>query len=159
EALFGSIKNDIRGKHLILVPSHALTSLPFQVLVTDKPDVAVPNDRAAYARAAWLAKSHAITVLPSVASLQSLRTSAGKSPATKAYIGFGNPLLIGLDGTDKRAWGKQTCPKSLGQRVARVLGLQGNFGSFFRGGLGNVEELRRQPPLPETADELCAVAR
>jgi CHAT domain-containing protein/tetratricopeptide (TPR) repeat protein len=159
EALFGSVKKDIKGKHLIIVPSDALTSLPFQVLVTDKPDVAVRNDRASYARAAWLAKSHAITVLPSVATLKSLRTNAGKSPATKAYVGFGNPLLIGLDGTDKRAWGKQTCPKSLGQRVARMLGIQGNFGSLFRGGLGNVEELRRQPPLPETADELCAVAR
>jgi CHAT domain-containing protein len=30
--------------------------------------------------------------------------------------------------------------------------------TFFRGGLANVEEVRAQEPLPETTDELCAVA-
>jgi len=159
EALLGPIKDDIKGKHLFIVPAGALTSLPFQVLVTDKLATPVPSDPAVYAGIAWLARSHAITVLPSVTSLKSLRTAAGKSPAVKPYIAFGNPLLTGPDGTDKRAWDKQTCPKSVGQRVASALGLQGTLGSFFRGGLGNVEQLRRQQPLPETADELCAVAR
>lgn len=51
--------------------------------------------------------------------------------------------------------------------------MQGNLGSdklasrsvrapaakFFRGGLANVEQARMQQPLPETADEVCAVAR
>jgi CHAT domain-containing protein len=31
--------------------------------------------------------------------------------------------------------------------------------SLFRGGAANVEDLRRQTPLPETADELCSVGR
>ena len=30
---------------------------------------------------------------------------------------------------------------------------------LLRGGIANTEELRLQPPLAETADELCAVAR
>jgi hypothetical protein len=30
---------------------------------------------------------------------------------------------------------------------------------LVRGGLAEVGTLRRQPPLPETADEVCAVAR
>jgi hypothetical protein len=30
---------------------------------------------------------------------------------------------------------------------------------LLKGGLGNVEGLRRQNPLPETAEELCTVAR
>ena len=34
-----------------------------------------------------------------------------------------------------------------------------SIASLFRGGAVNVEDLRRQPPLPETADELCAVGR
>jgi CHAT domain-containing protein len=159
EALFGSIKKDIKGKNLIIVPSGALTTLPFQVLVTNKPDVAVPSDPTVYARAAWLAKSHSITVLPSVPSLKSLRTSSGKSPAPKAYIAFGNPLLTGPDGRDKRAWAKQSCPKGPMPVIVSARGLVGTVGSLFRGGLGNVEELRRQLPLPETADELCTVAR
>jgi CHAT domain-containing protein len=31
--------------------------------------------------------------------------------------------------------------------------------TFFRGGMADVAALRKQPPLPETTDELCAVAR
>jgi CHAT domain-containing protein len=130
-----------------------------QVLVTQKPEAAVPLDPTIYARTAWLVRLHAITVLPSIASLKSLRAAAGKSPAAKPYIAFGNPLLTGPDSTDKRAWDKQTCADSPKQHVASARGLRGSFGSLFRDGLGNVEELRKQDPLPESADELCAVAR
>jgi CHAT domain-containing protein len=38
-------------------------------------------------------------------------------------------------------------------------GVRGTIPKFFRSGLANVEEVRAQYPLPETADELCAVAR
>ena len=37
-------------------------------------------------------------------------------------------------------------------------GVRSAIPRFFRGGLANVEEVRAQYPLPETADELCAVA-
>ena len=39
QALFGKVEDVIKGKHLLIVPSGALTSLPFQVLIT-----AVPHD-------------------------------------------------------------------------------------------------------------------
>ena len=59
------------------MPSGPLTALPFHLLVTDKPTIAVPrmqiNDMAAYRDAAWLVKRHAVTVRPSVASLKALR--------------------------------------------------------------------------------------
>lgn len=155
KTLFDPIKDEIKGKHLLVPP----TNPPAQVLVTEKPGVAVPSDPAAYARAAWLTKSHALTVLPSVASLKLLRATAGNSSEVKPYIAFANPLLTGPRGTDRRAWDRQACPERLGQRAASSLGHQSKFDSLFRAGLGNVEELRRQEPLPETADEVCAVAR
>ena len=65
----------------------------------------------AYKSARWLGQRQAITVLPSVGSLKALRTAKG-SAATEPFIGFGNPLLDGVDGTDKSAWAKQTCAKS-----------------------------------------------
>jgi tetratricopeptide (TPR) repeat protein/CHAT domain-containing protein len=37
-SLFGDVEDMIRGKSLLIVPSGALTSLPFQVLVTAPPD-------------------------------------------------------------------------------------------------------------------------
>jgi hypothetical protein len=34
------IEDVIKDKHLLIVPSGALTQLPFQVLITEKPDAA-----------------------------------------------------------------------------------------------------------------------
>ena len=158
-ALFGQAEDLIRDKHLLIVPSGPLTALPFQILVTDAPASAIAADPAAHANAAWLAKRHAITVLPSVASIKALRQFAKASRATQPFIGFGNPLLTGPSGTDRRAWDRRGC----GQPAAAVQVASRNVRSaipkFFRGGLANVDEVRAQYPLPETADELCAVAQ
>jgi tetratricopeptide (TPR) repeat protein/CHAT domain-containing protein len=159
ETLFGQIKAEIAGKQLIIVPAGALTSLPFQVLVAAKPAEAVPARAATYASAEWLAKAHAITVLPSIASLKSLRGNAGKALAPKPYVAFGNPLLTGPSGTDRRAFDRQSCPRGSDPRVAAAAALDVALASAFRGGLANVDMVRRQAPLPETTDELCAVAR
>jgi hypothetical protein len=77
-ALFGPVEALIKDKlQLLIVPSGPLTSLPLHLLVTDKPAIAVPQmqikDMAAYRDAAWLVRRHAVTVLPSVASLKALR--------------------------------------------------------------------------------------
>src|SRR5271166_2786491 len=44
-------------------------------------------------------------------------------------------------------------------RSCRIATLAASIASLFRGGSVDVEDLRRQPPLPETADELCRVGR
>ena len=162
EALFGAFKDAIKDKHLLLVPTGALTSLPFHALVTDKPDAALPAG-GDYRGVAWLGKRHALAVLPSVSSLKALREQTGKvSAASRPFIGFGNPLLRGRDGTDRRADGKQSCPDRSpplsGKITARSV-LDGNAADLSRGGRGNVVLLRQQEPLPETADELCAVGQ
>ena len=95
QALFGQAEDLIKGKQLLIVPSGALTQLPFQVLVTAPP--ASGDQRSA----AWLIRDHALTVLPAVSSLKALRRVARPSAASKPMIGFGNPLLDGhllLDG-------------------------------------------------------------
>ena len=97
--LIGPVEALIRDKrHLIVVPSGALTALPFHLLVTEKPAVAVPQvktprDLAAYRDAAWLLKRHAVSVLPSVASLKALRVFARKEQGAKPLIGFGDPVF------------------------------------------------------------------
>jgi CHAT domain-containing protein/Tfp pilus assembly protein PilF len=157
-ALFGEAEDLIDGKHLLIVPSGPLTVIPFQALIADKPAVTIPTDAAHYAEAAWLAQRHAITVLPSVASLRALRQLAKVSKATQPFIGFGNPLLTGPAGTDNRAGAVAGCAKTAPVQVARG-SVRGTASSFFRGNLADVERVRQQHPLPETADELCAVAR
>lgn len=153
QALLAPFADAIKGKHLIVVPSGRLTSLPFHVLVTERPDPALTG-MAAYRQAAWLALRQTVTVLPSVASLQALR-KLGPSKATEPYLAFGNPLLLGASGNDKRAWDKQRCSQRPAQtRVAGKL--------VGRGGVAlnaiSQETLRTREPLPETADEVCAVA-
>jgi len=156
--LFGQIASLIKDKRLLVVPSGPLTALPFQVLVTAKPEQAIPPDERSYASAAWLATRHAVTVLPAVASLAGLRKFAKASKATQPFIGFGNPLLSGPDGKDRSAWERQTCKTpSVATQVASR-GVRSPIPNFFRGGLADVAVIRGQYPLPETTDELCAVA-
>ncbi|MCG2628656.1 tetratricopeptide repeat protein [Bradyrhizobium sp. WYCCWR 13023] len=139
-ALFGPIGADIAGKpKLLIVPAGALTSLPFHVLVTKKPDGA-SADR--YRRAAWLLNDHAITVLPSVPSLRALRSFARDSRAQKPFIGFGDPVFQSTPG-DRRA-GRNVQP----------------YKNYYEGSAVDLDRLRTGlPALPETAGELQAVAR
>jgi CHAT domain-containing protein len=170
KSLFGQIEEVIKDKkHLLIVPSGALTQMPFHVLVT-----APPPAGADHRSVAWLARSHAITVLPAVSSLKALRRDAKPSAATKPYLGIGNPLLDGpqddpnITLRTRRSYQKraqlarerQQCPKNLMERIASVAArpLPG-FAKLFRGPNADIDEVRHWPPLPETADELCVVGR
>ena len=57
------------------------------------PQVNALRDLAAYRDAAWLLKRHAVSVLPSVASLKALRVFAHKDVAGKPMVGFGDPRV------------------------------------------------------------------
>ncbi|MEH2628722.1 CHAT domain-containing protein/tetratricopeptide (TPR) repeat protein [Bradyrhizobium sp. AZCC 1719] len=165
QALLGPVAHDIEGKELILVPSGPLAMLPFGVLLTDKPAPDAGNDRAKadLSKAPWLVKRFATTVLPSVSSLKALRQIARKSAASKPFLGFGNPLLDG-DGRSDLAVARarlarqiQNCgaipaqTSQIAQRGLRTV-------AALSGGTADIEQLRRQMPLPETALELCSVA-
>lgn len=162
-ALFGQAADLLKdkngkGKSLLIVASGALTTLPMQVLVTEKP-ASVPAKPTDYGRAAWLIKHHAVTDLPSVASLKALRHKAQLSQGTLPYIAFGNPLLVGSDGADTSASAKQSCGAAIEPGRERVSWAKPDaIDSLVRGGAVDVAVLRKQAPLPETADELCAVA-
>jgi hypothetical protein len=96
KALLAPFADMIKRKHLIVVPSGPLTSLPFNVLVTEPPTKAgIPETLVQYRDVAWLGARAAITILPSVASLKAQRQFAKTSHASKPYLGIGNPLLDG----------------------------------------------------------------
>jgi CHAT domain len=163
EALLGPMEEVTKDKHLLIVPSGALTQLPFQVLISEKPDPTL-SGREALRRAGWLIRSHALTVLPSVSSVKALRQLAKESHASGALIGFGNPLLNGPDARyamlAATARSKTSCPELPKQRLGALTGKRrGVLPLSLRSGLADSWEIRSQVPLPETADELCAVAR
>jgi CHAT domain-containing protein/tetratricopeptide (TPR) repeat protein len=169
--LLGPTKDLIEGKHLMIVPSGPLTSIPFNVLVTEPPKKAIPDRVADYREAAWLGTRQPISVLPSVASLKALRQFAKISRATKSYLAVGNPLLDGLQSDEqwgpyykaqaKAARDNEQCPNPTAQHVGSARGGSkvANFSSIFRGTHADIESVRLLTPLPETADELCEVGR
>ena len=131
--------------HLLIVPAGALTSLPFHVLVTQKPTLATP-DFAAYREAAWLMKTHAISVLPSVSSLRALRVYAMKTQAKQPFIGYGDPVFSRRE------------KNSAGAKQARAA--LRRYTSYFRGANADLDKLSRGlDRLADTADELRSVAR
>jgi CHAT domain len=149
-----------QGKHLLIVPSGPLTTIPFHAPITDKaPAVALPADADGYASAAWLAKRHAITVLPSVAALKALREFAKPSKATQPFIGFGNPLLTGPSGAGQARQGaSELRANSAGTGAAKPQHAGPDLPLLPR------QPSRRRPGAPagtaaRRVDELCAVAR
>ena len=155
--LFGEIEDMIAGKDLIVVPNGPLTTLPFQVLVTEKP-----TPGTGYREARWLIADHALTVLPSVSSLAALRRGSKSLAGKKPYLGIGNPLLTGLTGENLSAFKHQHCPAETTQ-VAMVeskgIGVPKELTSYFRGEVADVTAVRSLDPLPDSAKELCAIAR
>lgn len=124
------------ARHLILVPDGALQSLPFGVLVRDPPRTPI-TAFGDYRTVPWLARDYAMTTLPSVSSLRALRRFSSRAIAEVAFTGFGNPVLHGPSGGATR-------------------GL--DAAALYRGAVADVQAVRQLPPLPETADELRAMA-
>jgi CHAT domain-containing protein/tetratricopeptide (TPR) repeat protein len=138
-------------KHILLVPSAALTSLPFHLLVTRAPEAKLLADGtksviADYRGAAWLIRTHAITVLPSVSNLKAFRVQVGSSRGTKAMIGFGDPVF-------ERGSNARSASATSGNQTRSTR-------SFSRFAPVDLEQLSRGlAPLPETAKELARVAK
>jgi CHAT domain-containing protein/Tfp pilus assembly protein PilF len=155
--LIGPVDALVRDKsHLLVVPSGALTALPFHLLVTEKPATFAPQSRdhpaaeeeaARYRNAAWLIKRQAITILPSVPSLRALRSLARANQGAKPMIGFGDPVFDpGAAPLDER-------------KSARSGGKARAYSDYWRGaGLDRNLLVHALPPLPDTADELKAIA-
>ena len=166
KSLLGPLETETAGKELLVVPAGALTTLPFSVLVTKQPKVAFPDTLEGYRQAAWLGTRQAVTVLPSAGALQALRKFARQSMARHPYLGIGNPLLEGAgDATDPAspaalARDRQLCPEVVASRgKIRTARNDGAVARMLSGGSADIATIRRLPPLPETADELCDVGR
>ena len=121
--LLGQVETLVKDKRsLLVVPSGALTALPFHLLVTEKPAVAIPDKFEGYRDAAWLLKRQAVSVLPSAASLKTLRVFARKEQGTKPMTGFGDPLFNPSQegSSDKRSATKPGTVKSAARGVTNA---------------------------------------
>ena len=136
QKILAPVEDMLRGKpRLSLVLTGALTSLPPQLLVTRDPAGKALKD------VDWLLRTHAVTVLPSIASLKVLRGKSAVADAKNPLIGFANPVF----------------DRDLQQNVRVAAEVTASRG--LRGMVANLGELRTAlPPLPDTANELREVA-
>jgi CHAT domain-containing protein len=154
-ALLGPVEPLVKDKRsLLVVPSGALTALPFHLLVTEKPAAAIPEKIDGYREAAWLLRRQAVSVLPSIASLKALRSFARKDQGIKPMTGFGDPVFDPTqDGSgEKRAPGPT---KSASRSLVTAA-----YTDFWQGaGVDRAKLAQALPQLPDTSDELNAVAK
>ena len=119
-------------RHIFVVSSGSIASLPLGVLVTDVPQ-GRDGDAAALRATHWLADRYVTVPIPSLQALQLLRRSDRESgKASVDFAGFGDPLLNG--GAASRSGGRGVRAPSLS--------------------LAGVDELRSLSRLPGTAIEL-----
>ncbi|WP_295559435.1 tetratricopeptide repeat protein [uncultured Hyphomicrobium sp.] len=158
KSLLSGAEDLIRDKQLLIVPSAALSQLPFQVLVTAPPEQGKPT--------AWLVREHALTVLPSVASLDALRSRPRPAAVgRKPYLAFANPLLEGKAGdpfSRRRAESAARSSDCAAVAAERTLAEAARSfaaldGDATLGAAADVDALRRLMPVPQTAALVCDV--
>src|SRR5262249_31990811 len=83
------------AKSLIVVTNGALGRLPLALLPTALKSAKTESDLlfGAYRQVAWLARTHAVSQLPSAAALRNLRQLPPGSPKREKLIGFGDPFF------------------------------------------------------------------
>jgi CHAT domain-containing protein/tetratricopeptide (TPR) repeat protein len=145
-------------KHVLIVPAGPLQSLPFSMLVASSPpEIGSDID---YRRVDWLARHFALSVLPSVSSIQAFRQFAKASTSQEPFVGFGDPLIGGADSRtrgrraklDVAAVFRSSTVKSIAPAASAAT-------SASASEIADVEAIRNAPRLAETADELRAMGK
>lgn len=142
-------------KHVMVVPAGPLQGLPFSMLIASHPpEIKSDTD---YRQVDWLAKHYALSVLPSVSSIRAFRQFAKTGGAQESFAGFGDPLIGETGGTTRGKRARMDIAK-----VFRNLVVQANANALPLAQateIADVEAIRAAPRLPETADELQAMAK
>jgi CHAT domain-containing protein len=155
--LLAPVERGWKGARELIIVSHgALSEIPLSVLVTTsfKP---VKTSQSAipfleHADAPWLLKQAAISYLPSLSALSSLRTTVAQ-PATKSFIGFGDPLFKEIRAAEGSA--ARVASRGIIRRNATAPEALANATQLQRGS-SNLELLES---LPDTSEEVRDIAK
>lgn len=80
---------------LLVVADGSLQRLPIGLLLSSAGKINNGDDYEGYSKLSFFAKTHAISILPSVSALSALRSIAQSSKAKLPLIGFGDPIFSG----------------------------------------------------------------
>jgi CHAT domain-containing protein len=147
------------AKKLIVVTNGALGLLPLSLLPTAPAEIKTDEEVmfASYRDVPWLARTHAVTIVPSAAALRTLRRLPPGKPDRSELIAFGDPYFS----TEQQAEAEQIDAKirvaDLGDtNVTRGMPLRRRNSPKLDG--VDSAELGLLPRLPDTAEELRSIA-
>ncbi len=161
------------AKSLIVVTNGALGELPLGLLPT-APSQVDPNAKplfAGYRDVPWLARTHAVTVVPSASALVTLRHLPPGSADRDKLIGFGDPYFNSQEAADAEAEATAAAaPSAASAQVASASEGDSAAATVTRGmplkrrAAPHTEdvdtaELTMLPRLPDTREELMSVAK
>ena len=150
----------VAAESILLVAAGPLQQLPLSLLASEPVELGEETDLlfARYRDVPWLARSHAVTNLPSVAALTTLRGLPPGAPTRRAFAGFGDPLFsaeqalaaAGEPGSQPSSVVSRGLLATRGQpiRLRSLPQLQGVDSA----------DLALLPRLPDTAKEVNAMA-
>jgi CHAT domain-containing protein/tetratricopeptide (TPR) repeat protein len=152
------------AKNLIVVTNGALGLLPLSLLPTAPAEVSPDDDPlfAGYRSVPWLARSHAVTTVPSAAALRTLRQLPPGKPNRSELVAFGDPYF----NKDQQTEAEQATAAvdvaavavadAGGEVVTRGVPLKRRSSPKLDG--VDSAELGLLPRLPDTAEELKSIA-
>lgn len=141
------------AKKLIVVTNGALGLLPLSLLPTESPAIKDDGESlfSGYRNVAWLAKTHAVTMVPSASALRTLRGLPVAAAKREKFIGFGDPFFNAKQAAETQKY-----------EVAQAGDVTTRGAPLIRraapsGGVDSAE-LGLLPRLPDTAEELTSIA-
>ncbi|MDP3690745.1 MAG: CHAT domain-containing protein [Bradyrhizobium sp.] len=145
------------AKSLIVVTNGALGLLPLPLLPTAPAEIKANDEPlfASYRDVPWLARTHAVTMVPSSAALRTLRKLPPGKPERSELIAFGDPYFS----KEQAAEADGPAPVQLADASAamtRGVPLKRRNSPKLDG--VDSAELALLPRLPDTADELRSIA-
>jgi CHAT domain-containing protein len=170
--LYGSLLKPVESawkaqKSLIVVTNGALGELPIGLLPTapSQIDTQAKPLFAGYRNVPWLARTQAVTVIPSASALLTLRRLPAGSPTRDKLIGFGDPYF-----NEQEAKEAETAQPAESVEVAALVPSGTGLDATTRGlplkrrASPHTEEVGKAelallPRLPDTRQELTAMAQ
>jgi CHAT domain-containing protein len=142
------------AKNLIVVTNGALGLLPLGLLPTAPPMVVADTAPlfAGYPNVPWLARTHAVSMVPSAGALTTLRRLPPGAPTREPLIGFGDPFFSAQEAAEANA-----------EQVLKPIAIAARGVPLKRRATPHTTEvdsaeLALLPRLPDTADELKSIA-
>jgi CHAT domain-containing protein len=145
------------AKSLIVVTNGALGLLPLSLLPTAPAEIRSDDDPlfSSYKNVPWLARTHAVTTVPSAAALRTLRQLPPGKPSRSELIAFGDPYFSKEQQAEAEA-GAKVRVADAGGNTTRGAPLKRRNSPKLEG-VDNAE-LAMLPRLPDTSEELKSIA-